>query len=75
MQHPITQPPLGNDHQSKYNYIVRSNSIVNCAFNPKKLDLLETTDKMAEDVLNVYLIIEIIVGIKKSVIAIKMKTQ
>lgn len=41
-------------YQSKYNYIVRSNSIVNCAFNPKKLDLLETTDKMAEDVLNVY---------------------
>lgn len=41
-------------YESKYNYIIRKNSIVNCSFNPKKLDLLEMTDKMAEDVLKVY---------------------
>lgn len=39
---------IGN--ASKYNYIVRKNSIVNSAFNLKKLDLLTMTDKMANDV-------------------------
>ena len=41
-------------YQSKYNYIIRSNSIVNGKFNPKKLDLLEMTDRMGRDVLSVY---------------------
>ncbi len=37
-------------YESKYNYITRSTSIVNEAFNLKKLDLLEMTDKMAVEV-------------------------
>jgi glycosyltransferase involved in cell wall biosynthesis len=41
-------------YQSKYNYIIRSNSIVNAKFNPKKLDLLEMTDNMGKEVLTVY---------------------
>lgn len=41
-------------YESKYNYIVRRDSIVNCSFNLKKLDLLEMTDKMADDVLSIY---------------------
>ncbi len=41
-------------YQSKYNYIIRSNSIVNGKFNPKKLDLLEMTDNMGKEVLTVY---------------------
>ena len=41
-------------YESKYNYIIRRDSIVNCSFNPKKFDLLEMTDKMADDVLKLY---------------------
>lgn len=41
-------------YESKYNYLVRRDSIVNCSFNPKKFDLLEMTDKMADDVLKIY---------------------
>lgn len=41
-------------YESKYNYIFHNNSIVNSEFKPNKLDLLEMTDKMAEDVLQVY---------------------
>lgn len=41
-------------YESKYNYIVRESSIVNCSFSKKKLDLLETTDDMAKNVLKVY---------------------
>ena len=37
-------------YESKYNYVFHNNSIVNGTFNLKKLDLLEMTDKMAEDV-------------------------
>ena len=40
--------------KSKYYYYVRENSIVTSMFSPKKLDLLEMTDKMATDVLSVY---------------------
>ena len=40
--------------ESKYNYILRSDSIVYGSFNEKKLDLLEMTDQMAENVLQVY---------------------
>ncbi len=36
---------------SKYNYLFHSGSIVTGAFNPRKLDLLPMTDRMARDVL------------------------
>nr|WP_308668296.1 glycosyltransferase family 2 protein [uncultured Agathobacter sp.] len=41
-------------YESKYYYIIRNNSIVGCSFNNKKLDLLEMTDCMGEEVLLVY---------------------
>lgn len=41
-------------YQSKYNYIIRSDSISNCGFNRHKLDLLEMTDRMAADVVSIY---------------------
>ena len=41
-------------YESKYNYIFRSNSIVNCSFNHKKLELLEMTDNMGKEVLSIY---------------------
>lgn len=47
-------PQIAVGYESKYNYIIRSNSIVNGRFNPKKLDLLEMTDNMGRDVLAVY---------------------
>lgn len=37
-------------YESKYHYIMRGGSIVNSAFNPKKLDLLDMTDQMAAEV-------------------------
>lgn len=40
--------------KGKYYYIIRPNSIVTSSFNESKLDLLEMTDKMANDVLSVY---------------------
>lgn len=40
--------------ESKYNYVLRSDSIVFGSFNEKKLDLLEMTDQMAEKVLKIY---------------------
>ncbi len=41
-------------YESKYYYIMRSNSIVNGKFNPKKLDLLDMTDAMGIDVIKEY---------------------
>lgn len=41
-------------YESKYNYIFHNNSIVNSSFKLNKIDLIEMTDKMAVDVLNVY---------------------
>lgn len=41
-------------YQSKYTYVRRRNSIVNSSFHLKKLDLLEMTDKMGEDVVKRY---------------------
>ena len=41
-------------YESKYNYIFHNNSIVNSTFKLNKLDMLDMTDKMAKDVLNVY---------------------
>lgn len=38
----------------KYNYFVRSNSIVTGAFSPRKLDLLDMTDEMANNVVIQY---------------------
>ena len=40
--------------RSKYNYYVRSNSIVTSTFNERKLDLLEMTDSMAAEVITIY---------------------
>ena len=41
-------------YASKYNYVLRGNSIVSGTFHPRKLDLLEMTDHMAQDVLAAY---------------------
>lgn len=41
-------------YRSKYNYYVRSNSIVTSGFNERKLDLLEMTDSMAAEVNQIY---------------------
>lgn len=41
-------------YKSKYNYYVRSNSIVTGNFSIRKLDLLEMTDRMGEDVLSIF---------------------
>lgn len=40
--------------EAKYHYAVRGGSIVTGAFNPRKLDLLEMTDQMAEAVTAAY---------------------
>ena len=40
--------------ESKYNYVLRDTSIVNCAFNPRKLDLLEMTDAMGREVVETW---------------------
>lgn len=37
-------------YESKYNYVFHENSIVNSEFRPNKLDLIEVTDLMAEDI-------------------------
>lgn len=41
-------------YKSKYNYVRRDDSIVNSTFSTKKMDLLEMTDDMAQNVLSVY---------------------
>lgn len=41
-------------YESKYNYIIRKNSIVNSKFSKGKLDLIEMTDEMAADVEKAY---------------------
>ena len=41
-------------YASKYSYYMRGDSITNCVFNPHKLDLLEMTDQMAEEVTAAY---------------------
>ena len=41
-------------YESQYFYMLRSTSIVYQSFNPKKMELLEMTDTMAEDVIKVY---------------------
>lgn len=41
-------------YEPQYYYMIRSNSIVTGSFNMRKLDLLEMTDQMAEDVVRVY---------------------
>lgn len=40
--------------ESKYNYILRDNSIVSSNFNEKKLELIEMTDKMGKEILRLY---------------------
>lgn len=41
-------------YEEKYTYVMRADSIVNIAFNPHKLDLLEMTDGMAREVEEVW---------------------
>lgn len=41
-------------YASKYSYYMRRDSITNCTFNPHKLDLLEMTDRMAEEVVSLF---------------------
>ena len=41
-------------YESKYHYMYHMNSIVNSSFSPRKLDLLEMTDKMGHEVVSVY---------------------
>lgn len=45
-------------YQSKYTYAFHNNSIVNSRFNQNKFDLLEMTDKMAQDVSEKYSILQ-----------------
>lgn len=47
-------PKIAVGYEAKYNYIYHDNSIVNGAFNLKKLDLIDMTDEMAKNVLAVY---------------------
>ena len=41
-------------YESKYHYMYHMNSIVNSNFSPKKLELLEMTDRMAHEVVRAY---------------------
>jgi glycosyltransferase involved in cell wall biosynthesis len=52
LMHKAGQIALG--YESKYCYIMRATSIVNTGFSKKKLDLLEMTDQMAQEVLQWY---------------------
>ncbi|RGR73077.1 glycosyltransferase family 2 protein [Holdemania filiformis] len=50
----IQSEDIAIGYESKYNYVIRSNSIVNSNFNENKLQLLEMTDKMSADVVEKY---------------------
>ncbi|BAK46084.1 hypothetical protein CXIVA_01170 [Clostridium sp. SY8519] len=52
LMHQAREIALG--YESKYCYIMRETSIVNTGFSKKKLDLLEMTDQMAQQVLQWY---------------------
>ena len=41
-------------YASKYNYVFHNNSIVNGQFTVRKLDMIDMTDKMASDVIEIY---------------------
>ena len=41
-------------YASKYNYVFHNNSIVNGQFTIKKLDMIDMTDKMASDVIEIF---------------------
>lgn len=47
-------PIISVGYESKYNYIMRKQSIVNGEFSERKLDLLDMTDKMGADVAGAY---------------------
>lgn len=47
-------PTIAVGYESKYYYIVRRDSIVNCEFNERKLDLLDMTDEMGVNILKAY---------------------
>lgn len=50
----IASEKIACGYKDKYTYYVRANSIVTGSFNFRKLDLLEMTDKMGEDVLRLF---------------------
>ena len=50
----IASQEIACGYESKYHYIFHENSIVNSSFSMKKMDMIDMTDQMAEDVLNIY---------------------
>lgn len=50
----IKSDEIASGHLAKYNYKIRSNSIVRKSFTKAKLDLIENTDNMAKDVLAIF---------------------
>lgn len=50
----IASERIACGYKDKYTYYIRPNSITTRGFNIRKLDLLEMTDNMAEDVLKVF---------------------
>ena len=50
----IKSSQIAVGYESKYNYIFHNNSIVNSCFKPSKLDLLEMTDDMGNEVRKVF---------------------
>ena len=50
----IKSKEIACGHLAKYNYNVRENSIVTKKFNKAKLDLLESTDNMSEEIINLF---------------------
>lgn len=46
----IKSSQIAVGYESKYNYIFHNNSIVNSCFKPAKLDLLEMTDNMGDEI-------------------------
>ena len=51
----IKSTEIASGHLAKYNYRIRNeHSITRCVFNKSKLDLIENTDKMATDVINMF---------------------
>ncbi len=50
----IKSKEIACGHLAKYNYNVRENSIVTKKFNKAKFDLLESTDNMSEEIINLF---------------------
>ena len=50
----LTSEQIACGYEAKYHYIFHENSIVNSSFSVRKLDMIEMTDEMAENVLKIY---------------------